>query len=59
MENVWQEKNKTVIAILSLFGIMALSGCGGVYPGPYSLNMDLSYGNRIIASSSLAINLII
>lgn len=34
------------------------SGCGGVYPGPYDLFLEVESESKIVAKSSLTINLI-
>ncbi len=34
------------------------SGCGGVYPGPYSIDIELTAGEEVLASSSTTIELV-
>ncbi len=34
------------------------SGCGGVYPGPYSVNIELIAGEEVLASSGTTIDLV-
>ncbi len=34
------------------------SGCGGVYPGPYDINLNVMEGNKTISNDTLTINLI-
>lgn len=47
-------KNQVILSAKTPY---CTSGCGGVYPGPYSLTLDLSKGDHLIASSSLTITL--